>query len=123
MAEKSQEARIKAEKNRLTKIYKNIESTKKQVALGLIENAAKQRIMVEDLWKDLQENGYTELFKQSDKFPPYERKRPAAELYGTTSAQYGKTLKQLTDLLPKENAAAKAEACDGFDDFVISRDD
>jgi len=116
------ETRIKNEKARLEKIYADIESTKKQVAAGLIENAAKQRIMVEDLWADLQEHGYTELFHQSDKFPPYERKRPAADLYGTTSAQYNKTIKQLSDLLPKENLSAKAET-DGFDEFLASGDD
>ena len=93
MPEKTKESRIRREKNRLNKIYKELESTKKLVAAGLIENAAKQRIMVEDLWVDLQENGYVETFQQSEKYPPYERKRPAADLYGTISAQYNKTIK------------------------------
>lgn len=122
MPEKTKESRIRREKNRLNRIYKELESTKKLVAAGLIENAAKQRIMVEDLWVDLQENGYVETFHQSEKIPPYERKRPSADLYATISAQYNKTIKQLTDLLPKENLSAKAET-DGFEEFLNSDDD
>ena len=122
MRKLSREQRIKCEKKRLEKIYADLESTKKQVASGLIDNAAKQRIMIEDLWEDLQENGYVETFQQTEKYPPYERKRPAADLYGTTSAQYNKTIKQLTDLLPKENLSMKAET-DGFEEFLNSDDD
>ena len=122
MRKLSREQRIKREKKRLEKIYADLESTKKQVASGLIDNAAKQRIMIEDMWEDLQENGYVETFQQTEKYPPYERKRPAADLYGTTSAQYNKTIKQLTDLLPKENLSMKAET-DGFDEFLAAGDD
>ena len=124
MAIKSKEARIKAEKCRLESIYAKLDSQRKLVAAGLIERAAYLKATVEDLERDLDDNGYTEMFTQSEKTEPYERRRPAADLYVNTSNLYQKCIKQLTDLLPKENTdKSKTEASDGFDDFISGRDD
>lgn len=118
------ETRIKAEKQRLEKIYAELDSQRKRVAAGLIERAAYLKATVEDLERDLDENGYTEMFTQSERTAPYERRRPAADLYVNTSGLYQKCIKQLTDLLPKENTEkGKTEASDGFDEFISDRDD
>ena len=122
--EKTKEQRIRTEERRLNRIYKNLESQKKQVVVGLIKRAAYMRITLEDFEKDLDENGYTEKFQQGREQTPYDRKRPVAEMYTSMQALYQKAVKQLTDLLPKETTArTKSAQDDGFEDFVNDRDD
>lgn len=111
--------RIKEEEDRLKKIYKNIEDNKKDTVIGLIQRLAYLRVTLEDFEKDLDQNGFVELFQQGEKQSPYERKRPVADLYNTMNTAYQKGIKQLTDLLPKEIKVADED--DGFEDFVNSK--
>lgn len=111
--------RIKKEENRLKKIYKNIEYNKKDTVIGLIQRLAYLRVTLEDFEKDLDQNGFTELFQQGEKQSPYERKRPVADLYNTMNTSYQKGIKQLTDLLPKEIKVSDED--DGFEDFINSK--
>lgn len=113
--------RIKREENRLKKIYKNIEDNKKDTVIGLIQRVAYMRVTLEDFEKDLDENGFTELFQQGQNQTPYDRKRPVADLYNTMNTAYQKAIKQLTDLLPKTEE--KKETDDGFNEFVYGRED
>lgn len=117
---KTKEDRIRAEKNRLNRIYKDLKGNKKAVAAGLIERTAHMRITLEDFAADLDRNGYTEQFSQGEQ-EPYERKRPTADLYNTMNTAYQKAVKQLTDLLPKEEPVKQDD--DGFDDFVCEREE
>ena len=57
----------KSEIARLTKIYKNLPPNKFAVAQGLIVQAARLRVRLNQLWEDIQENGETERFTQSEK--------------------------------------------------------
>ena len=111
--------RIKKEERRLKKIYANIEDSKKDTVIGLIQRLAYLRVTLEDFEKDLDENGFVEWFQQGEKQSPYERKRPIADSYNTMNTAYQKGIKQLTDLLPKE--VKSQEEDDGFDDFVNSK--
>ena len=111
--------RIKKEENRLKKIYKNIEDNKKETVIGLIQRVAYLQVTLEDFEKDLDENGFVELFQQGEKQAPYEMKRPVADLYNTMNTSYQKGIKQLTDLLPKEVKALEDD--DGFEEFVNSK--
>lgn len=108
--------RIKAEEARLRAVYSELDSQKKIVAEGLIQRAAYYRVTLEDFEKDLDENGYTEMFQQGEKNPPYDRKRPVADMYTSMSALYQKCVKQLTDLLPKENG--KQDSIDELSEFL-----
>ena len=83
--------------------------------MGLIDEAAFLRISLRILKDDLRENGFTELFSQSDKQEPYERERPQAKIYASMNGNYQKVIKQLTDLLPK--AATPVKVGDEFDMF------
>lgn len=112
--------RIKKEENRLKKIYKNLEGQKKQTVEGLIQRAAFMRATLDDFEEDLDENGFVEMFQQGKDQDPYERKRPVADLYNTMNTSYQKIIKQLTDLLPKEESKPED---DGFDAFVGGRED
>lgn len=68
---------------------------------GLITRAAYMRITLEDYEKDLDENGYVEVFSQSDKTEPYDRERPVARLYNSMNKNYQTLMKQLSDKLPE----------------------
>lgn len=113
----SKDKRVKAEIERLCRLLAEVPETKKAIVDGLIQMAADQRARLDDLQDDLDEHGYTEMFQQGKDNPPYERKRPTADLYTTICTSYQKTIKQLTDLLPKDSQR-KAED-DGFDTFLI----
>lgn len=94
--------RIKKEEKRLNSIFRDVEENKKRTVEGLIKRAAFMRASLEDFESDLDLNGFTEMFRQGEKQEPYERKRPAADLYNTMNTSYQKIIKQLTDLLPEE---------------------
>lgn len=113
------EERIKKEQRRLVAIYKEIPKESKSIIEGLIPRAAFMRATMEDMEKDLDENGFVEFFSQSEKTEPYERERPVARLYNTINKNYQSIIKQLSDLVPKPEAKQKN---DGFDDFVNGRD-
>ena len=102
MAEKTNQRRISAEKRRLNKIYAEIEDGKKKAVAGLIERAAFMRVQLEDLEADLNENGWTEEFQQSEKCDPYERQRPAGQTYISLNSNYQKIIKQLSDIVPDD---------------------
>jgi len=116
--ELTRDERIFQEKKRLRRIYRNIEEDKKGIIDGLIERAAYMRVTLEDWEKDIMENGYIEMFTQSEKTDPYERERPVARLYNTMNKNYQSIIRQLAELLPKDTGGGED---DGFNDFVNSR--
>jgi hypothetical protein len=117
--ELTKDERILREEKRLRKSYKDLPKDKMQVVDGLIRRAAYMRVTLEDMEKDLDENGFVEMFTQSEKTEPYERERPVARLYNTMNKNYQSIIKQLSDLLPKEDPK---EEDDGFESFVNERD-
>ena len=117
--ELTKDERISKEERRLRRSYKDLPKDKKQVVEGLIRRAAYMRVTLEDMEVDLDKNGFVEMFTQSEKTEPYERERPVARLYNTMNKNYQSIIKQLTDLLPKDEPK---EESDGFEAFVMSRD-
>ena len=97
----------RSEIKRLTEIYKDLPPNEFAVAQGLIEQAERLRVRLDRLWKDLQKNGETELFSQSEKTQPYERERPSARLFTATDKNYQSIIKQLNELTPPSVAKSK----------------
>ena len=91
------------EYRRLFKIYKNLPKNQFAVAQGLIKEAARLRVRLDDLWEDLQENGEVEQFQQSEKTDPYDRERPASRIYTATNKSYQAIIKQLNDMVPPDD--------------------
>lgn len=121
MAEKTKEARIRAEKNKLARNYRDLPKGQKSIADGLIERAAFMRVELEDLEADLKVNGWTEMFSQGNQ-APYNRARPQGQTYNALNGNYQKIIKQLDAMLPKEDKLV-GDPDDGFDSFVNGRDD
>ena len=99
MAKKSEE---QLEIDRLTEIYKGLPPKQAQ---GLIAEAARLRVRCNALWADLQLKGEVELFAQGDQ-EPYERERPASRIYTAANKSYQSIIKQLNDMIPKDEAPA-----------------
>jgi len=115
--ELTKEEKIKKEIRRLKRIYKDLDGKKKQVAEGLINEAAFMKATLEELKELIDENGPIDEMPQGE----YSilREHPAVKTYNTMIQRYTTTIKQLADLLPKETPK---EEDDGFESFVMSRD-
>lgn len=99
----------KGEIERLCQIYKDLPPNEFAVAEGLIVQAARLRVRLDKLWKDLKKNGEVELFTQSATTEPYEKKRPAAELFTATDKNYQAIIKQLNEMTPPSRGESKLE--------------
>lgn len=115
---KIEEKEIETERKRLLRIYSKIDVNKKNTVLGLIERAAFMRVKLKELEKDINIYGFTEWFQQGEQ-EPYKRQRPEAQIYCSLNTGYQKIIKQLSDLLPKQEVKVES---DGFDNFVSGRD-
>lgn len=118
---KTKEERIRSEKNRLNRLFAGLPEKKKKLTAGLIERAAFMRVELEELEADLEENGWTEPFQQSEKMEPYDRARPQGQTYHTMNGSYQKIIRQLHDMLPTSEATQEKD--DGFEAFVDGRDE
>lgn len=105
----SKDDRIKKEERKLKRLYKDVPKDTKTLIDGLIQRAAYMRIILEDYEADIDENGYVEMFTQSEKTEPYERERPVVRLYNTMNKNYQSIIKQLSDLLPKHEEKPKED--------------
>ncbi|MDY0396791.1 hypothetical protein ACFSMW_14695 [Virgibacillus halophilus] len=103
------ESRVETEAKRLRNLFKSIPQNQLDVAEGLITQAARLRILLDDNWKDILENGEYEKFKQSENQVPYDRKRPIVENYDNRDKTYQSIIKQLTDLLPRAKPDRKSK--------------
>jgi hypothetical protein len=104
----NREARISDEKKRLWKFYRKLTGHRKALAEKLVDRAAAQLVMMEDLELYIQENGYTEEYQNGEN---QSGKKQSSEMqtYLTLSQRYNQTIKQLDDMLPCE-PVVKAEA-------------
>ena len=93
-----------SEIKRLTRIFKNLPKSQFEVVQGLIVEAARLRVRLEKLWKDIDENGETEWFSQSKDVEPYEKERPASRTYTATNKSYQAIIKQLQEYCPPEQS-------------------
>lgn len=123
MTEIEQKEAAKREETRLKRQFSKVDKKAKSVIAGLIERAAFMRIQLDILEDDIAKNGTVEMFSQSENQEPYPRKRPQADLYNSLNANYQKIIKQLCDLLPKEEKRSDSGKSDPFLNFISGRED
>ena len=97
--EKTKEQKIKTEKNRLKRIFKNLDENKKSLVTPLIEKAAFMGVELDE-WQEVIENeGWTSEYKNgANQYGT--KKSPEAETYIAISKNYAAIIKQLTELVP-----------------------
>lgn len=111
--------RTKKEIGKLKTLFNDLPKDKKTLCQKLIENAGFMAVMLEELQEDIRSNGYKEEYRNGENQYGFKRSI-AADLYQVTVKNYSNAIKQLSDLLPKNNGM---EESDGFEEFVNGRDD
>lgn len=119
---KSKEEIIKSEKRKLAGIYLRLDKKTKKSVDSLVEEAAFMAASLYELRKIIDEKGYTEEY-QNGANQKGVKKCSEVEIYNTMIKNYSSVVKQLTDLLPKEQTKGIAPVNDGFEEFVNGRDD
>lgn len=93
---------ISTEMKRLKKILKVIPADRKPIADNLYNELLFIQRTLNNLKKEVDENGTTTLFKQGQQ--EFLRENPALKGYNTTIKNYSNLYKQLIDLLPPVEA-------------------
>lgn len=119
--ELTKEERVMKEYRRLKKEFKDLPKPILNILEGTISRAADLRVRLEDIAKDLDENGYDEMFSQSENQEPYERERPGARRLIALDKNYQSTMKLLGDYKQKQLAEQPKEEDDGFNTFLNER--
>src|SRR5690625_4010698 len=117
----TKDERVQLEVARLKKIFNELPEDTLKVVEGLIIEAADMRIRLEDIRKDLDENGYDEMFSQSEHQEPYERERPQARRYVALNKNFQSIMKQLGDYIPKPDPKNKDDEDDKLEDRKSTR--
>ena len=119
---KTKEEIIKAEKRKLAGIYTRLDKKTKRSVDSLMDEAAFMAASLYELRKIIDEKGYTEEYQNGANQKGI-KKCSEVEIYNTMIKNYSSVVKQLTDLLPKDQEKGKAPPSDGFEDFINGRDD
>lgn len=120
--EKSKDDIIKAEKRKLAGIYTRLDKKTKKSVESLVDEAAFMAASLYELRKIINEKGYTEEYQNGANQKGI-KKCSEVEIYNTMIKNYSAIIKQLTDLLPKEQEKNAPPRDDGFEGFVNGRDD
>jgi len=114
------EKKIRAEKNRITKIYKNNNLDKDiiKVLEGIVSDAAFMRVAIEETKAELIKNGMMEKFKNGSQV--FWRERPESKVFLNFMKQYSNTMKLLIDLMPVQ---VKEEEQDQLTKFIQSKNE
>lgn len=108
--------KIKAEKKKLDRIFKDMETNKKASVKSLIENAAFMSVVLDELQEHITEHGATSEY-QNGANQWGTKKSPEVEVYNSMIKNHMNVVRQLTDLLKEDGK----EPDDGFEAFLERR--
>ena len=108
---------VNREINRLTNLFKDIDTNKRLTAKGLIEEASFMRATLQELKEMIDKQGPIDEMPQGE----YSilREHPALKSYNTMVQRYTNIINQLNSLHPKEEPK---EVDDGFEAFLMRRE-
>ncbi len=92
---------IKSELQKLNKFFKSIPQEKQKMIQGLKEQAAFMYATLQELQEIMNVEGPVELFEQGKQ--RLIREHPASKVYNAMIKNYSSVIKQLLDILPKED--------------------
>ena len=105
----TKEKRIRSEVLKLKRFYKDLPANKLFIAQRLIERAAFQRITLEDLEKEINETGVTEVY-QNGEAQSGVKQSAAVQAYNAMYKNYQTTIRDLAAMVPEMKTASKLEA-------------
>jgi hypothetical protein len=105
---------IKKEITRLKRIYKDLDKNKMDTAQSLIKNAAFMSITLDDLQETINRSGTICKYQNGENQWGY-KKSPEVEVHIAMTKNHSAVMKQLSDMLPKQQPIQED---DGFDDFL-----
>lgn len=112
------EKRIQRAMNTIKSILEGLPKDKLKIATPLIQRIAFMQITLEDLEDDINVNGTTEMFSQTQGIS-YERERPSVRMYNSIIGNYNKSCKQLYDLIPSgDKNTAQSDVKDKLIEFL-----
>lgn len=100
-SEKQRKAKIKKEKKRLEEIFSFLETSRSKLVESLINDAAFQRVTLEETREIIQRDGIIEEYQNGANQKGI-KKSAAVEVYDKMVNTYSKVIKQLCDLLPEK---------------------
>lgn len=103
---KVQKSREELEYDRLNELYKDIPENKRSLVDGLIHQAARLRVQLDDLWEDLKKKGNVEPFQQKNDGVTFDRERPESKIFIQSDKNYLAIIKKLDEMLPAKEAKA-----------------
>lgn len=99
---KTEKNREQLEYERLSVLYEKIPENKRKLVEGLLWQAARLRVSLDDLWEDIKENGNTEMFKQANDGVEFPRERPESKIFAVRDKSYLSIIKKLDEMLPAQ---------------------
>lgn len=79
----------------LIKLYDQIPENKKKLVEGLIREAARLKVSLDELWEDIQKNGNVITDEKG-----FEKERPTSAIFTSRDKSYRACIKHLDSLLP-----------------------
>lgn len=107
--EKTKDQRVKAETRKLSALTKGLSKAKLAVALPLIEQAAFMRITLDDLQKQINQEGCVEEY-QNGKNQQGCKTTAALQAYNSTVKNYAAVCERLDRILPQNPGGGKLAA-------------
>lgn len=108
MAKAKKTTRVKREKERLNKIFADLEPNKLDTCRALIERAAYITVSLEDLEDQLNETGWVEEYQNGENQYGI-KKSAAADVHISLTKNLTTITKQLLDLVPPARKSSKLE--------------
>lgn len=119
IGEKAKEELIDKELKKLKRIFTKIDAKVKKAVENLMYNAAFMSVTLQLLQTEINKNGAVSEYKNGEnQFGT--KKSPEIEIYNTMIKNYSAVMKQLTDLLPRNDPPPDKKE-DGFEKFVHAR--
>lgn len=97
--------------NKLIKLYEGIPQNKFELAEGLIREAARLKVSLDELWEDISINGNIEFDPQGR-----EKERVASSIFTTRDKSYRAAIKHLDSLLPAKTTSSGFSKLDEDDE-------
>jgi predicted transcriptional regulator len=120
MAELKRETRINKRKEIYAEIFAFLHEDTLRGIQPLIDNVSFMAVMLEDLQKEIIEKGVVEQYKHGENQFGI-KKSGAVDVYNTMIKNFAQLMKQLTDLLPKDNADNAGEKLKAFNAEIEHR--